>query len=116
MTLLAVYTTVANHADAARLAEAAVSENLAACVQAEEISSTYRWQGAVQHAPEVRLLFKTTRERCDALIARIEELHPYELPAIFALETALATNDYENWVVAATTPGPNGERHGHAPG
>lgn len=105
MTLLAVYTTVANHADARRLAEAAVSENLAACVQAEEITSTYRWQGAVRHEPELRLLFKTTRERCDALIARIKELHPYQLPAIFAVEAARATSDYEDWVVAATRPG-----------
>ena len=42
--------------------------------------STYRWQGAVEHADEVLLLIKTTRVRMPAVQERIVALHPYELP------------------------------------
>lgn len=105
MTLLAVHTTVATRVDADRLAQAAVCERLAACAQIEAIDSVYVWQGALQQEPELRLLFKTTLARQAALIARLRELHPYELPAIYSVAVHDATPDYAEWVRANTREG-----------
>lgn len=96
--LLAVFTTVANPADADALARAAVEQRLAACVQMEAIRSTYRWQGDVACDDEVRLMFKTDRARYAALESLLREHHPYELPAIFALPVAEADAGYAAWV------------------
>lgn len=104
MDLLAVFTTVATAAQAEALASAAVHGRLAACVQTEPIRSTYRWQGAVESSDEVRLLFKTTRERHDALVQWIAANHPYELPAIYAVPVAGATEPYASWVRDAVDP------------
>ena len=101
MNLLAVFTTVANAEQADRLARAAVEQRLAACAQTEAIHSTYRWQGEVASEPEVRLVFKTTRAHYAALEALLRELHPYELPAIFALPVAEASGEYMDWVAAS---------------
>lgn len=98
MDLLAVFTTVASQEQADALARAAVEQRLAACVHAEAINSTYRWQGEVVSEAEVRLMFKTDRSHAPALETLLRELHPYELPAIYALPVVGATAEYLAWV------------------
>jgi periplasmic divalent cation tolerance protein len=98
MDMLAVFTTVSSHDEADRLARAAIERRLAACVQVEAIHSTYRWQGAIASEPEVRLMFKTRRLLYPGLEAMLKELHPYELPAIFALPVVEASAGYAAWL------------------
>lgn len=88
---------------AQRLARILVEERLAACVSLlPGAVSTYRWQGRVEEATEVQLLAKTPADRRDALMARLAELHPYELPEILAVETAAGLPAYLDWVTAET--------------
>ena len=88
---------------AQRLARTLVEERLAACVSLlPGVVSTYRWQGQVEQATEVQLLAKTTADQRDALMARLAELHPYELPEILAVETAAGLPAYLDWVTAET--------------
>lgn len=88
---------------AQRLARILVEERLAACVSLLPSGvSTYRWQGRVEQATEVQLLAKTPADRRDALMARLAELHPYELPEILAVETAAGLPAYLDWVTAET--------------
>lgn len=98
MELLAVFTTVADAGQADALARAAVGQRLAACVQVEAVRSTYRWQGEVVSEPELRLMFKTRRDRYAALEALLLERHPYEVPAIFALPVLDASPTYTAWL------------------
>ena len=95
---LVVYTTVTNTEDAQMLARGAVERRLAACVQIEAIQSVYRWKGEVQSEPEQRILFKTTKALYQQLESMIAELHPYELPAIFATPVVAASTAYAAWV------------------
>jgi periplasmic divalent cation tolerance protein len=89
-----------------RIAETLVAERLAACVQVlPGVASVYRWQGAVQRASEVLLLAKTTRERFEALSARIAALHPYDVPEIVAFDIAAGLPAYLDWIAHETTPG-----------
>jgi periplasmic divalent cation tolerance protein len=99
--LLVVFTTVANDEQADQLAAAAVEANLAACVQTEAIRSTYRWQGQLEREQEIRLLFKTTRAAYPQLEKLILALHPYELPAIVALDVCEASAPFADWVTTA---------------
>jgi len=88
---------------AQRLARTLVEERLAACVSLlPGVVSTYRWQGQVEQAAEVQLLAKTPADQRDALMARLAELHPYELPDILAVETAAGLPAYLDWVTAET--------------
>lgn len=88
---------------AQRLARTLVEERLAACVSVlPGLVSTYRWQGQVEQAAEVQLLAKTTTDRRETLMARLAELHPYELPEILAVETAAGLPAYLDWVAAET--------------
>ena len=98
MELLAVCTTVADEVQAQRLADAAVEQGLAACVQAEAIRSTYVWGGTLHREAEIRLVFKTTAAHYPALQRLLLGLHPYALPAIYALPVAAASPAYAAWV------------------
>lgn len=104
MDLLAVYTTTGAREDARRIARALVERRLAACAQIDEIESFYVWKGAVANDPEFRILFKTTERRYPELEAAIRELHPYELPAIHAVELEEVEERYRRWVVESVEP------------
>jgi periplasmic divalent cation tolerance protein len=101
--VIAVVTTVATLADARQLARSIVERRLAACAQLSTIESFYVWRDALQNEAEVRVLFKTTRANWPSLEAAIVELHPYELPAIHALECAEVHAPYARWVADNTS-------------
>jgi periplasmic divalent cation tolerance protein len=94
-----VLTTTKDSAEAERIAKQLVDERLAACVNVlPKISSTYKWKGKVVHASEALLLIKTSKERLDRLIARVKELHSYEIPEILALPIERGSQEYLKWL------------------
>lgn len=94
-----VTTTLPDQATAQRIAAAVVEERLAACAQLHgPISSTYRWEGAVERSTEWFCHLKTTVARLPDLQARIRELHPYEVPEIIAVPILDGNADYLSWI------------------
>jgi periplasmic divalent cation tolerance protein len=94
-----VLTTVKSRAEAMRIAEALVSEKLAACVSAvPNVKSVYRWRGKVEKADEVMLVVKTSKRKIDRLVARVKELHSYEVPEILVLRVDGGLPEYFKWL------------------
>lgn len=92
-----VYVTAPESA-AGELAETLVDERLAACVNAVSCQSTYRWEGEVETDAETILLIKTTSEGYDRLIARIKELHPYDVPCIERFDETAVDDRFGAWI------------------
>lgn len=90
--------------DAERVAQAIVSERLAACVNLLPVRSIYRWEGKVQNDAETTMLIKVSAAGVDALVAGLKELHPYDVPEIVVLEVdaAASLGAYVDWVRAET--------------
>ena len=95
-----ILTTVSDRATAERMAQALVTEQLAACINLLPITSIYRWQGELCNEPEIQLVIKTDLEQFEPVQARIRELHPYDLPEIVALPIARGSTAYLNWMSA----------------
>ena len=88
-----------------RIARSLVAEGLAACVNvAPGVLSVYRWQGELCSDEEVLLIAKTQRDRVAALIARLEELHPYDVPELVVLAVDGGAEAYLRWVLAESAP------------
>lgn len=97
--LVVVITNLPDQSSAERLAGNLVERRLAACVNIlAPCSSIYRWQGTTEHASEIPLLIKTTRDRYPAVEEAIVALHPYELPEIVAVPAILGLGAYLDWV------------------
>ena len=94
-----VLCTVPDEATARRIASSLVAEQLAACVNiVPGITSVYRWKGAVETAPELLLIIKTTLEVYTRLQDRVRALHPYELPEIIAVSLDRGLPEYLAWI------------------
>ena len=94
-----VMTTAPAGAAAAGIARALVESRLAACVQVVPgATSFYHWQGKLEESAEAVLFIKTTAARLDELVAKVQSLHPYDLPEVVAMEVAGGAQDYLQWV------------------
>jgi periplasmic divalent cation tolerance protein len=92
------WTTVAEHADAERLAADAVARNLAVCVQIEgPITSHYRWQGKDERSEEYRLCFKSLAHRLEALQQHVLAAHPYDTPEWIVVRAEHVGEKYLSW-------------------
>lgn len=99
MAVVSVYAVFADAEEAERIGRAMVEEQLAACVNIlGPIRSIYRWQGSIETADEVAAILKTHHWRTDALIARIAELHSYEVPCIESWQIDKILVAYADWV------------------
>jgi len=97
-----VLCTVPDEAVARRIASALVGEQLAACVNiVPGITSVYRWNDAIETAPELLLIIKTNMGVYTRLQDRIHALHPYELPEIIAVSIDQGLPDYLAWITAS---------------
>jgi len=99
--IVTVYATFGSAEEAGRIARILVEERLAACANLlAPCRSIYRWQGAIEDGEEHPCLLKTRADRADALIARLAELHSYEVPAAMVWPIASALDEYAGWVGA----------------
>lgn len=84
---------------AERLVRALVQERLAACGNiVPGLTSIYRWENAVQTDAEVLILLKTRAAAVPGLVARVAELHPYDVPEVLALPVLAGHAPYLAWV------------------
>ena len=89
-----------------RLARSLLQERLIACANlVPGVTSLYRWEGEVQEEDETLMVMKTRSELVPRLIARIPELHPYELPEVLALRVDDGLPAYRRWVLDETGGG-----------
>ncbi|WP_029041091.1 divalent-cation tolerance protein CutA [Cucumibacter marinus] len=92
-------------ANARRLADALVSERVAACVQILPATSVYRWQGAIEAAEELILTAKTRSGLLESLERVVADHHTYDVPEIVATPVVAINRDYADWL-ASSLEGP----------
>lgn len=81
------------------IAKALVSEKLAACANIlGPAHSVYRWQGKVEEAQEIVVIFKTRRDLAEAALTRIKALHSYDVPCAVVYDISAGAPDYLAWI------------------
>ena len=94
-----VLCTVPDEETAGQIADALVSEKLAACINIiPSVMSVYRWNDAIEHSQELMLFIKTSALVWPLLKTRLLALHPYELPEIIAVPIYSAHTEYGQWI------------------
>ena len=97
-----VLSTINDRDAAEQLARTLLQDRLVACVNVVgPVTSLYHWEGAVERDEEYVLLMKTTAPHQSALIARLEALHPYEVPEVLVLPVEAGSQAYLLWISAS---------------
>lgn len=99
MSIKLIYVTAPSKADAERIAETVVTEQLAACANIlDGVTSLFHWENKLCREEETVVFLKTTAEKVDLLTDRIKKIHPYDCPCIVALPIESGNPDFLSWV------------------
>ena len=105
MNAIQVTVTTATEENARQLARAAIARRLAASVHiVGPISSHYWWNDRQHTATEWQCIAKSHRYLYPALERLWLDLHPYEIPELFATDIPLAHADYLQWLEQQLVP------------
>ena len=99
-----VYTPIDTFDTADRLAELALANGYAVCVNIiRPVVAMYLWEGKIQKTQECLLIFKTLTSHVASLCKVIRQHHPYKIPVI--LTTPMEANsDFQKHLYACLTP------------
>jgi periplasmic divalent cation tolerance protein len=99
MNAVLIYVTAPNRDEALRMGRVVVSESLAACANVlDGMTSVYHWNGELQQENEALLLLKTRGELANKVVQRVQELHPYDVPAILVLPIDGGSKLFLGWI------------------
>lgn len=99
-----VYTTWPSIVEAEEAGRAIVEKRLAACVNIlPGMVSHYWWEGKIERAEEVVMIFKTRASLAGAVGAAVKEKHSYSTPAIMILPVENVDEAYHAWIVSETS-------------
>mgnify|MGYP003576626710 CR=1 FL=1 len=97
--IVSVYATFGSDEEARRICHTLVEEGLAVCANIlAPCHSIYRWQGKIEEAGEQVAILKTASDVAPRLLARIAELHSYDVPAAVVWPIVDALGSYADWV------------------
>ena len=98
-----IYLTAGSREEALKIARALVDEKLVACANIlGEGTSVYRWQGKREEAAEAFVIAKTRKDLAEKVLARIQDLHSYDVPCAVAYDMAAGLPSYLAWIDAET--------------
>ena len=93
-----IITTTDNLGNANNITSYLIENKLAACVQLEEVLSSFYWEEKLCQSKEFRLMIKTLSASYSDVEKAIIKHHNYSLPEIIKLDITAGLSQYLNWV------------------
>ena len=94
-----VVVTTCESKDASGIVQQLLQERLVGCGNIiDGVKSMYWWKGEIQQDSESLIVMETPDDICSAVLHRLAEIHPYEVPKIMALEPTDVSEAYQNWL------------------
>jgi periplasmic divalent cation tolerance protein len=91
--------TVPSIEEGKKIAKSLVENKLAACVNIiQNIFSIYNWKDNIEEDNEHLLLIKTTDEKSDLIVQKINEIHSYDTPECIGFKIEKGSEKYLEWI------------------
>jgi len=100
---LVVLVTASSEEEGLKIASALVDAEMVACVNMiEKVRSIFKWRGKVEDEKETLLIIKTRTERMAEVVAKVKEVHSYDVPEVIALPVVEGNQSYLRWIDEVT--------------
>ena len=93
-----ILTTTSSSENADNIALKLVDSNLAKCVQVDNVTSFYKWDGKLLKDDEFRLMIKACSSNYKLIEQMILDLHDYESPQILKVDISDGLGSYLKWL------------------
>lgn len=97
MTLIFVYITNKDEAEAKKVSDHLLKKKLAACTNIFPIKSMYWWNGKIENTREAVCIVKTKSEYWEKVKQEVKSIHSYECPCIIKISVE-ANKEYQEWL------------------
>lgn len=99
-----IISTFSNYDEATKVLKILLHERLIACGNIiPGVKSFYWWKDTIEEDSEVIVFMKTRKDLEEKVIGKIEELHSYDIPAIYAVDSMSQISDpYLQWIFEET--------------
>lgn len=96
--MIILYLTCANEDEAKTIGNALLEEKLVTCVRRSLVSSSYWWEGKINHNDEILLTMESLEEKFDAIEVIVTKLHSYDEYVLTAVPVIKTTPGVLNWL------------------
>ena len=98
-----VYATFPDYDTAYKIGASLLRDGVVACVNIFcNVTSMYMWDKKMNTSEECVALMKTVKDLGEEVINRILEQHPYDIPALFSINTERCSPAFLEWVALRT--------------
>ncbi|MEZ5813671.1 MAG: divalent-cation tolerance protein CutA [Alphaproteobacteria bacterium] len=101
--MIVIYCTYPNCEEARQITQILLEERLVACANIlPEHESLYWWDGAVERAAEVAVIYKSRAGLFDAVKERVIGLHSYDVPCVVSWSIENGHRAFLQWIESET--------------
>ncbi|MCU7611483.1 divalent-cation tolerance protein CutA [Anaplasma capra] len=98
-----VYVTFPDYDTAYKIGSSLLQGGMIACLNIfRNVTSVYVWDGDVRTSEECVAIMKTMKSLGEKVMHIIREQHPYEIPALFSVNTETCSPAFLDWVSSHT--------------
>jgi periplasmic divalent cation tolerance protein len=103
MAIIIGYITTSGEKESRKIAMALLKKRLIACANIiPEVESRYWWNGKIEKQKESILLVKTQEKKITEIVSEVKQIHSYKVPGIEFWPAAIASLEFEKWVMEET--------------
>lgn len=97
-----IATTFDNKEEANKIIDTLLEKRLVSCCQLSNITSSYHWQGKIEHSEEYLLQMKSKKLLYEEVEQEILKMHSYETPQIIMYDIQEGYKGYLEWIEKET--------------
>jgi periplasmic divalent cation tolerance protein len=92
------YLTCAHKKEATKISQALLENKLIACARQSQVSSSYWWDGKINHDDEVLLMMESLEDKFDEIEKVVTNLHSYDEYVLTAVPVLKTTPGVHAWL------------------
>ena len=84
-----------------KISKILLDKKIAGCIELQESTSNYFWQGKISKSTEIILKIKTQEKFFDEICQIIKKNHSYEIPQIISTKINNIDESYRDWLISS---------------